>query len=308
MRLGARTRASALEALGYAKGVPPLDMEHKAFRECVVWLEDTKIRATAMASRGPLRLIEAKDWVASFAALARETGCSVDASSDSQTSLVFDHLVSTAVALDYRDDADVLGAVVKTLRLGTAGKPVDTQPGAKRQRVDAPHAAASFPSDVAQTRPTMENMDGPGLRVKLVTLAIALDIDADAVMRLGGGDRGGGVEALTRTIALAVGRFVAPFWDAVERGEKHLGEKLGKGTNENAMPRWNLSPHENFPPGMDLAPGTSETVRDVVAVLRVLHVNDMRGLQTAVDALLVRMQEHTSDPKTDSALGKVGRG
>ena len=98
MRLGARTRASALEALGYAKGVPPLDMEHKAFWECVVWLEDTKIRATAMASRGPLRLIEAKDWVASFAALARETGCSVDASSDSQTSLVFDHLVSTAVA------------------------------------------------------------------------------------------------------------------------------------------------------------------------------------------------------------------
>ena len=34
----------------------------------------------------------------------------------------------------------------------------------------------------------------------------------------------------------------------------------------------------------------------------------MRELQTAVDALLVGMQEYTGDPKTDSAIGKVGRG
>ena len=48
--------------------------------------------------------------------------------------------------------------------------------------------------------------------------------------------------------------------------------------------------------------------RLAAAVLRVLHVNDMRALQTAVDALLVAMQERTGDPKTDVGAGKVGWG
>jgi len=40
----------------------------------------------------------------------------------------------------------------------------------------------------------------------------------------------------------------------------------------------------------------------------VMHVNDLRELQSAVDALLVQMQEYTGDPRTDAALGRVGEG
>ena len=292
--MSARTRASALEALGYAKGTPPLDLNDKAFRELVVWLEDTKIRATPMDARGPLRTIDSGDWPSAFAALARETSCPVDASNPTETARAFDHLLSSAVALDYRDDADALGAVVKTLKLGAA---TSGPPDAKRQRV-APNAAAS--RDGA-ARPQMANLSDPALRSKLVELARALDVDAEAAMREGGGDRGGGVEALTRACARAVERFVAPFWDAVERAEKE---------KQTEKASWNLSALRDFPPGMDLGgpSGSDETVRAAVAVLRVLHVNDMRELQTAVDALLVGMQEYTGDPKTDSAIGKVGRG
>jgi RLL motif-containing protein 1 len=295
--MSARTRASALEALGYAKGTPPLDLNDKAFRELVVWLEDTKIRATPMDARGPLRTIDSGDWPSAFAALARETSCPVDAANPTETARAFDHLLSSAVALDYRDDADALGAVVKTLKLGaaTGGGP----PDAKRQRV-APVAAAS--RDGA-ARPQMANLSDPALRSKLVELARALDVDAEAVMREGGGDRGGGVEALTRACARAVERFVAPFWDAVERAEKGTTSAAKKAS-------WNLSALRDFPPGMDLGgpSGSDETVRAAVAVMRVLHVNDMRALQTAVDALLVQMQEYTGDPKTDAGAGKVGRG
>jgi RLL motif-containing protein 1 len=292
--MSARTRASALEALGYAKGTPPLDLNDKAFRELVVWLEDTKIRATPMDARGPLRTIDSGDWPSAFAALARETSCPVDAANPTETARAFDHLLSSAVALDYRDDADALGAVVKTLKLGAA---TSGPPDAKRQRV-APVAAAS--RDGAP-RPQMANLSDPALRSKLVELARALDVDAEAAMREGGGDSGGGVEALTRACARAVERFVAPFWDAVERAEKE---------KQTEKASWNLSALRDFPPGMDLGgpSGSDETVRAAVAVLRVLHVNDMRELQTAVDALLVGMQEYTGDPKTDSAIGKVGRG
>lgn len=305
MVLGARTRALAVEALGYAKGAPPLDLADVSFREFVVWLEDTKIRATPLDSRGPLRAVAAADWPSAFGALARETGCELDATSPAETTRVFDHLLEQAVALDYRDNADDLGGVVKDLKNAAIGA---SAPRAKRQRI----APAS-----AEDRPRMEGMDHPELRAKLDKLARALEVDAAAVMAANGGDAGGGVEALVDACARAVERFVAPFWSRVEAVERAKNTKPGDGDDNgdandpapSPSPSWNLVPAD-FPPGMDLGgeAGASETVKAAVAVLRVLHVNDLRVLQSAVDALLVQMQEYTSDPRTDAKLGRVGSG
>ena len=308
MVLGARTRALAVEALGYAKGAPPLDLADVSFREFVVWLEDTKIRATPLDSRGPLRAVAAADWPSAFGALARETGCELDATSPAETTRVFDHLLEQAVALDYRDNADDLGGVVKDLKNAAIGA---SAPRAKRQRI----APAS-----AEDRPRMEGMDHPELRAKLDQLARALEVDAAAVMAAHGGDAGGGVEALVDACARAVERFVAPFWSRVEAVERAEKTKPGDGDDNrdanaaaspspSPSPSWNLVPAD-FPPGMELGgeAGASETVRAAVAVLRVLHVNDLRVLQSAVDALLVQMQEYTSDPRTDAKLGRVGSG
>ena len=309
MVLGARTRALAVEALGYAKGAPPLDLADVSFREFVVWLEDTKIRATPLDSRGPLRAVAAADWPSAFGALARETGCELDATSPAETTRVFDHLLEQAVALDYRDNADDLGGVVKDLKNAAIGA---SAPRAKRQRV----APAS-----AEDRPRMEGMDHPELRAKLDQLARALEVDAAAVMAANGGDAGGGVEGLVDACARAVERFVAPFWSRVEAVERAKNTKPGDGDDNgdandaapspspSPSPSWNLVPAD-FPPGMELGgeAGASETVRAAVAVLRVLHVNDLRVLQSAVDALLVQMQEYTSDPRTDAKLGRVGSG
>ena len=62
---------------------------------------------------------------------------------------------------------------------------------------------------------------------------------------------------------------------------------------------------EDMPSGVGLN-GDAEVER-AVAVARLLHVNDLRRLQSEVDAFLVAMQEYTADPKTDSRIGKVGR-
>ena len=300
MVLGARTRALAVEALGYAKGAPPLDLADVSFREFVVWLEDTKIRATPLDSRGPLRAVAAADWPSAFGALARETGCELDATSPAETTRVFDHLLEQAVALDYRDNADDLGGVVKDLKNAAIGA---SAPRAKRQRI----APAS-----AEDRPRMEGMDHPELRAKLDQLARALEVDAAAVMAANGGDAGGGVERLVDACARAVERFVAPFWsrvEAVERTKTKPDDGEDAAPSPSPSPSWNLVPAD-FPPGMELGgeAGASETVKAAVAVLRVLHVNDLRVLQTAVDALLVQMQEYTSDPRTNAKLGRVGSG
>ena len=61
---------------------------------------------------------------------------------------------------------------------------------------------------------------------------------------------------------------------------------------------------KDFPLGFSLDDG--KVVDKAASVLRMLYVQDLRGLQTAVDRALVEVQEYTANPKTDSKLGKVG--
>ena len=66
------------------------------------------------------------------------------------------------------------------------------------------------------------------------------------------------------------------------------------------------------PPSLDDVPSGVGLDDDVVVdtavrVARLLHVNDLRRLQSDADALLVAMQEYTADPKTDSRIGRVGK-
>jgi len=50
-----------------------------------------------------------------------------------------------------------------------------------------------------------------------------------------------------------------------------------------------------------------EVVNRVAVVLKMLHLADLRELQSDVNALVVLCQEFTANPKTNSALGQVGR-
>lgn len=53
---------------------------------------------------------------------------------------------------------------------------------------------------------------------------------------------------------------------------------------------------------------TGETRTDEIArVLRLLYLLDLRHLQDSVNDILIKAQNFIADPKTNSALGKVGR-
>jgi RLL motif-containing protein 1 len=43
-------------------------------------------------------------------------------------------------------------------------------------------------------------------------------------------------------------------------------------------------------------------------ILRLLHIRDLRELQNRVNEAIVAVQSITANPKTDTKLGKVGRG
>lgn len=61
---------------------------------------------------------------------------------------------------------------------------------------------------------------------------------------------------------------------------------------------------EKFPLGFEVS---DPTVRSAATVLKLLHVDDLRTLQTDLNALIVLGQEYTANPRTNASLGQVGR-
>ncbi|GMH43332.1 hypothetical protein BSKO_11254 [Bryopsis sp. KO-2023] len=61
---------------------------------------------------------------------------------------------------------------------------------------------------------------------------------------------------------------------------------------------------EDFPLGFTTG---DKAVDKAATLLRMLFVKDVRQLQSLIDRTIVKAQEYTANPKTDSRLGRVGR-
>ena len=48
-------------------------------------------------------------------------------------------------------------------------------------------------------------------------------------------------------------------------------------------------------------------MNEAAKILRLLHIQDLRRLQTMINECIVAIQSITANPKTDTRLGKVGR-
>jgi len=50
-----------------------------------------------------------------------------------------------------------------------------------------------------------------------------------------------------------------------------------------------------------------QDVTEAARILRLLHIKDLRRLQTSINETIVTIQSMTANPRTDTRLGKVGR-
>ena len=48
-------------------------------------------------------------------------------------------------------------------------------------------------------------------------------------------------------------------------------------------------------------------LKEAVKILRLIHLNNLRDLQSDINATIETVQAATANPKTDTRLGKVGR-
>lgn len=132
--------------------------------------------------------------------------------------------------------------------------------------------------------------------------ALHTDIDSDETKQM--------VNALLKQLKLPA--------DAIEQSEqlqmaKNLvadvllpaleDSELSKAAREAASQLSHLDVHK-FPLGFT----TGDSKTDIAAtILRMLYIRDLRILQSTIDQTLVEVQNYTANPKTDAALGRIGR-
>lgn len=66
-----------------------------------------------------------------------------------------------------------------------------------------------------------------------------------------------------------------------------------------------MLPKEKLPLGFDLG---DKALNEAALVLRLLHIEQLRKLQNDANKALVKIQQITANPITDTNLGQVGRG
>lgn len=50
-----------------------------------------------------------------------------------------------------------------------------------------------------------------------------------------------------------------------------------------------------------------KVLNEACKILRLLHLKELRDLQTQINETIVNVQQITANPKTDSSLGRVGK-
>jgi len=253
------------------------------FRSLVIWTEDQKIRHYKIEDRGTLRDLDNPLWEEAFDKYWKDVGFPVDWKVMERTQIV-DMLLGYALRLEYGDNADKFKAV--------------TPEAAKEAAVAKPILNTGNPLD--NLEPTSDDF-----RKGLLTVAQTLDIplhDDPLVL----------ASAIAKTIKAKLSKDVllpkedkSPSPQPQQQPQQlTLGGRKKIVASSISATSGSAFPYETS----DLGFETGDAALDnACRILRLLHIKDLRDLQTKINEIIVGVQIHTADPKTDQRLGVVGR-
>lgn len=258
-----------LQALGY-HSASTFDPEAAAdLHALAVWLEDQKIRHLKIEQRAALRDVEPESkWRDAFAGYLEKLDCPYDFAS--QPTATLDWLLGVALRYDYGDRAESR----PNLRQGLSTVAPDT---ATATPTSAQHPSAErSPLDFDTTDATFR------AGVKALAKIVKVTPHPDPAV-------------LLEAVRLVIQEKLSP--QVIEATKKRAEEKKGR----KAAKQYDITPREC---GFEMDdPGLAEAAK----VLRLLHLQELRRLQTHVNEMIVAVQALTADPKTDQSLGQVGR-
>ncbi|XP_075950728.1 RNA transcription, translation and transport factor protein [Anarhichas minor] len=217
------------------------------YRNCVVWLEDQKIRHYKIEDRGNLRNIPSSGWPEAYQKYLQDLNCPFGLQEKQEA---VDWLLGLAVRYEYGDNDKYKNC-----------KPL----------------AASSNSDKAVD--PLLNLDGncPDFKAGVTALANILKIQ-----------RHDDYLVMLKAIRILIQERLSP--EAIAKASQ----------NKEGIPV-TLDKHVL---GFDTG---DATLNEAAQILRLLHIEELRELQTRINEAIVAVQAIIADPKTDHRLGKVGR-
>jgi RLL motif-containing protein 1 len=248
-------------------------------RKMILWLEEQKIRFYPGPQRQGLRDIASREWEKSFLSYLKDLQCPREfkaGMNEQQLHIVLDWLLGTAVSSEYSDNAKVYNKVAIAAEVKLEDPAVTIH-------------AAQQPS-LLQSKATEE------------TLKLALDLAAVFNMPPP-------IAVPGESIDEQVAHILRLIWRRIQKTVARKKQKNAKAqTTETKFDP--VKEREHAFKVLDLYPLGFSTGNDkldqAAKVLRLLHLQDLRELQTLINEVIVSVQEFTADPKTDSRLGKVG--
>uniref|UniRef100_A0A3P8W4U5 RNA transcription, translation and transport factor protein n=1 Tax=Cynoglossus semilaevis TaxID=244447 RepID=A0A3P8W4U5_CYNSE len=203
------------------------------FRNCVVWLEDQKIRHYKIEDRGNLRNIPSSEWPKAYQKYLQDVNCPFGVQERQEA---VDWLLGLAVRYEYGDNVD--------------------------KYKNCPPLAASTNSDKAADPLVNLDSNSPEFKAGVTALANILKIQ-----------RHDDYLVMLKAIRILIQERLSP-----EAITKFCCTRL-----------------------------THATLNEAAQILRLLHIEELRELQTKINEAIVAVQAIIADPKTDHRLGKVGR-
>ncbi|XP_061909996.1 RNA transcription, translation and transport factor protein [Entelurus aequoreus] len=222
--------------------------DESQFRNCIVWLEDQKIRHYKIEDRGNLRDVPGSDWPAAYNQYLQDLNCPFGASERAEA---VDWLLGLAVRYEYGDNVN--------------------------KYKNCPPLEAS--ANVRATSDPLVNLDtdSPDFKAGVMALANILKIQ-----------RHDDYLVMLKAVRILIQERLSP-------------EAIAKASQSK----------EGVPVALDkhiLGFDTGDsTLNEAAQILRLLHIEELRELQTKINEAIVAVQAVIADPKTDHRLGKVGR-
>uniref|UniRef100_A0A8D0AR99 RNA transcription, translation and transport factor protein n=1 Tax=Sander lucioperca TaxID=283035 RepID=A0A8D0AR99_SANLU len=213
------------------------------FRNCIVWLEDQKIRHYKIEDRGNLRNIPSSDWPKAY---QKDLNCF----EEKQEAL--DWLLGLSVRYEYGDNV----AKYKDCK---------------------PLAASSNSGDKAVDPLLNLDSNSPDFKAGVTALANILKIQ-----------RHDDYLVMLKAIRILIQDRLSP--EAVTKASQNT-EGIPVALDKHIL-------------GFDTG---DATLNEAAQILRLLHIEELRELQTKINEAIVAVQAIIADPKTDHRLGKVGR-
>ncbi|XP_041637976.1 RNA transcription, translation and transport factor protein [Cheilinus undulatus] len=218
------------------------------FRNCIVWLEDQKIRHYKIEDRGNLRNIPSSDWPQAYQKYLQDVSCPFSAQERQEA---LDWLLGLAVRYEYGDNVE-------------------------KYRKCEPLAAAAVGNKSTDPLINLDS-DSPEFKAGVTALANILKIQ-----------RHDDYLVMLKAIRILIQDRLSP--EAISKASQNK-EGIPVALDKHIL-------------GFDTG---DATLNEAAQILRLLHIEELRELQTKINEAIVAVQAIIADPKTDHRLGKVGR-